>query len=46
MKRPPANVRRKREVQSVGQEDPLDKGMELTPLFLPGECLGQTNLVG
>ena len=24
-------------VQSLGQEDPLQKGMRLTPVFLPGE---------
>ena len=24
-------------VQSLGQEDPLEKGMQPTPVFLPGE---------
>ena len=33
-------------VQSLGQEDPLEKEMESTPVFLPGECHGQRNLVG
>ena len=28
-------------VQSLGQEDPLEKGMASTPLFLPGEFHGQ-----
>ena len=26
-------------VQSLGWEDPLEEGMQPTPLFLPGECL-------
>ena len=34
MKRPPANVRHKREVQSMGQEDPLEKGMETNSIIL------------
>ena len=34
MKRPPANVRHKREVHSMGQEDPLDKGMETNSIIL------------
>ena len=33
-------------VQSLGQEDPLEKGMASTPLFLPGEFHGQRNLAG
>ena len=33
-------------VQSLGQEDPLEKGMEPTSVFLPGECCGQRSLVG
>ena len=28
-------------VQSLGREDPLEKGMASTPLFLPGEFHGQ-----
>ena len=36
------------QVQSLGQEDPLEKGMatKTTPLFLPGEFHGQRSLVG
>ena len=34
-------------VQSLGQEDPLEKGMgQPTPVFLPGEFYGQRSLVG
>ena len=33
-------------VRSLGQEDPLQKGMVSTPVFLPGEFHGQRNLVG
>ena len=33
-------------VQSLGWEDPLDKGMQPTPVFLPGESHGQKNLMG
>ena len=32
-------------VQSLGQEDPLEKGME-TPVFLPGKSHGQRSLAG
>ena len=32
-------------VRSLGQEDPLEEGMA-TPIFLPGESLGQKSLVG
>ena len=32
-------------VQSLGQEDPLEKGMGI-PVFLPGEFNGQRILVG
>ena len=34
------------QVQSLGQEDPLDKGMATTPVFSPGESHGQRSLVG
>ena len=34
------------QVPSLGQEDPLEKGMATTPLFLPGEFHGQWGLVG
>ena len=33
-------------VQSLGQEDPLEKSMGPTPVFLPGEFYGQRSLVG
>ena len=33
-------------VQSLVQEDPLEKGMATTPVFLPGEFHGQRSLAG
>ena len=33
-------------VQSLGQEDPLEKEMQPTPVFLPGKFHGQRRLVG
>ena len=33
-------------VQSLGWEDPLEKEMATTPVFLPGKSHGQRNLVG
>ena len=33
-------------VPSLGQEDPQEKGMEPTPIFLPGESRGQRSLAG
>ena len=30
----------------LGWEDPLEKGMEAPPVFLPGESHGQRSLVG
>ena len=33
-------------VQSLGSEDPLEKGMATHPIFLPGESHGQRSLVG
>ena len=35
-----------RQVQSLGQEDPLEKETANTPVFLPGEFHGQRSLVG
>ena len=32
-------------VRSLGEEDPLEKGMQYTPVFLPGESHGQRSLV-
>jgi len=34
------------QVQSLGQEDPLEKEMATTPVFLPGEYHGRRSLVG
>jgi len=34
------------QVQSLGQEDVLEKGMVPTPVFLSGESHGQRSLVG
>ena len=34
------------QVQSLDQEDSLEKGMLLTPVFLPGEFHGWRTLVG
>ena len=33
-------------VQFLGQEDPLEKGMTTSPVFLPGEFYGQRSLAG
>ena len=33
-------------VRSLGQEDPLEKEMQLSPVFLPGKFHGQRSLVG
>jgi len=33
-------------VQSLGQEDPLEKEMEPTPVFLPGKSHRQRSLAG
>ena len=33
-------------VQSLGEEEPLEKGMALTPVFLPGKPHGQRSLEG
>ena len=34
------------EVQSLGQENPLEKEMATTPVFLPEKSQGQRSLVG
>ena len=34
------------QVQFLGWEDPLEEGMQSTPIFLPGESHGQRRLVG
>ena len=33
------------QLQSLGWEDPLEKGMAITPVFLSGEFHGQRSLV-
>ena len=33
-------------VQSLGREDPLEKGMAVTPVFLSGKSHGQRSLAG
>ena len=33
-------------VQSLGQEDPLERKWQPTPVFLPGESHGQRSLEG
>ena len=33
-------------VQSLGQEDPLEEGMQPIPVFLPRESHGQKSLAG
>ena len=33
------------QVWSLDREDPLEKGMATTPVFLPGESYGQRSLV-
>ena len=44
VKNPPA--RQDTQVQSLGREDPLEKEMAATPVFLPGESHGQRSLGG
>ena len=34
------------QVRSLDQEDPLEKEMQPTPVFLPGEFHGQRSLAG
>ena len=34
------------QVQPLSQEDPLEKGMATTPVFMPGESHGQRSLAG
>ena len=36
---------RETQIHSLGQEDPLEKGMAPSPVFLPGEFHGQRSLV-
>ena len=47
VKNVPANAGDIRDiVQALTQEDPLEEGMQPTPVFLPGESHGQKGLVG
>ena len=47
VKKPPANAGDARDTGStLGQEDPLGKEMQPTPVFLPGEFHGQRSLAG
>ena len=38
-------VMQEMQVQSLGQEDPLEEGMATIPVFLPGQSHGQRSLV-
>ena len=44
VKNPPANAGDA--VRSLGREDPLEKQMATSPVFLPGKSHGQRSLVG
>ena len=33
-------------IRPLGQEDPLEKGMQPNPVFMPGESDGQRSLAG
>ena len=47
VKNVPANAGDIRDiVQALTQEDPLEEGMQPTPVFLPGESHGQRSLAG
>ena len=39
-------AKQKTQVQSLGQEDPLEKDWKPTLVFLPGKSLGQRSLAG
>ena len=34
------------QIRSLGREDPLEEGMAIVPVFLPGESHGQRSLAG
>ena len=44
IKKPPASTGDIRDVQSLSREDPLEKGMQPTPVFLLGNFHGQRSL--
>ena len=48
MRRNKKKKKKKKETQvcSLGLEDPLEKGIATTPVFLPGEFCGRRSLVG
>ena len=47
VKNPPANAGdKKMQAWLMGREDPLEKQMAPTPVFLPGKSHGQRSLVG
>ena len=47
VKKPPVNAGDVRDrIQSLDWEDLLEKGMQPTPVFLPGKSHGQRSLVG
>jgi len=39
-------ARQETQVRSMGQEDPVEKGTQPPPVFLPGESHGQRSLAG
>ena len=45
-KEPACQETRERQVLSLGWEDPLEEGWELTPVFLLGKSHGQRNPMG
>ena len=46
VKNQPANAGDTGDVESLGQEDPLEEGMATHTVFLPGKSHGQRSLVG
>ena len=47
VKNPPARQKtQETQVQSLSGEDPLEKGLATSPMFLPRESHGQMNLAG
>ena len=46
VKNPTVNAGDSRDLTSIPREDPLEKGWQPTPGFLPGESNGQRSLTG
>jgi len=47
VKNPPAGQKtQETQVRSLSGEDPLEKGLATSPVFLPGESHGQVNVAG